>query len=62
MVKSWCISSERIDTENPILGESGQGSATLSFILAAFEVHKGYLSKSGINFLILPQIVIIAFK
>lgn len=33
------------------------------FILAAIEVHKGCLSKSGINFFILPQVVIIdSFK
>lgn len=59
------IRSERIDTANPVLGESGDiysfwfsGTAILSFILAAFEVHKGCFSKSEFNFLILPQIVI----
>lgn len=68
MVKSCCISSEHTGTENPIVGESSDtysfcfsGTATLSFILAAFEVHKRYLSKSGINFSILPQIITYSF-
>jgi len=34
------------------------GNATLSFMVAAFKVRKGYLSKSGVSFFILPQFVI----
>ena len=65
MVKSCCISSEHIDTEKSYTGESSDiysfcfsGTVTLPFLLAAFEVDKGYLSKSGINFFIVHQILL----